>query len=140
MNRVVGIVNKIIGDTPVNYQENGLWNFRKKMFAKELQKKYSHPTGCQKRRYTKLIERNLKLVTSINIVKLLLDFTQSNLNFESLFVEICPVLREIWLFEREFQAKNFGQLRIFGGVKFVNKLFNLNRIYLFMLICFSLQI
>ena len=33
------------------------------------------------------------------------------------------VLREMWLFENEFQTSNFGQLRIFGGIKLVNKLF-----------------
>ena len=54
---------------------------------------------------------------------LLLDSTQSYLNFEPSFVEIHQVFREIWLFEHEFQAGNFGQLRIFGGIKFVNKLF-----------------
>ena len=30
---------------------------------------------------------------------------------------------EIWLFEHDFQTRNFGQLQIFGGIKFVNKLF-----------------
>ena len=54
---------------------------------------------------------------------LILDFKQCNLNFELSFVRIRQVLREIWLFVHEFQAGNFGQLRIFGGMKFVNKLF-----------------
>ena len=42
-------------------------------------------------------------------MKLFLDFTQSNLNFERSFVTIHQVLRKIWLFENEFQARNFGQ-------------------------------
>ena len=41
---------------------------------------------------------------------LLLDSTQSNLNFESSFVGIHQVLRKIWLSGHEFQAGNFGQL------------------------------
>ena len=65
----------------------------------------------------------MKLVTSINNVQLLFDSAQSNLNFESSFVEIHQVLREILLFEHEFQARNFGHFRIFGVIKSVNKLF-----------------
>ena len=56
----------------------------------------------------------------------MLDSTQSSLNFEPSFVEIHQVFREIWLFEHEFQVRNFGQLRIsfWGeGVKFVSKMF-----------------
>ena len=30
------------------------------------------------------------------------------------------MLREIWLFEHELQARNFGQPRIFGGIKLIN--------------------
>ena len=56
-------------------------------------------------------------------MQLFLDSTQFNLNFEPSFVGIHQVLREMWLFEHEFQARNFGQLWIFGGIKFVNKLF-----------------
>ena len=56
-------------------------------------------------------------------MQLLLDSTQSNLNFEPSFVAILQVLREKWLFEHEFQARNFDQIWIFGGIKFVNKLF-----------------
>ena len=64
---------------------------------------------------------------------LFLDFAQSNIDFEHSFVEIHQVLREIWLIEHEFQARNFGQPRIFGGIKFVNKLFIelLNFIHIF---------
>ena len=29
---------------------------------------------------------------------------------------------EIWLFEYEFQNKNFGPFKIFGGIKFAKKL------------------
>ena len=36
--------------------------------------------------------------------------TQCNLNFEASFAGIHEILREMWLFERRFQAKNFGQL------------------------------
>ena len=32
------------------------------------------------------------------------------LKFEPSFVEIHQVLREIWLFEHEFQARNLGQV------------------------------
>ena len=46
---------------------------------------------------------------------LFLSSTQYNLNFEPLLVGIQQVLREIWLFEREFQARNFGQRLIFWG-------------------------
>ena len=51
----------------------------------------------------------------INNMQLFLDFKQSNLNFESTFVEIHSVLIEIRLFEHEFQNRNFGQFRIFEG-------------------------
>ena len=43
-------------------------------------------------------------------MKLFSNFTQFNLNFESSFAGIHQVLREIWLFQHEFQARNFGQL------------------------------
>ena len=39
--------------------------------------------------------------------------------FQAFIVEIYQVLREIWLFEHEFQDRNFGQLRIFRDMKFV---------------------
>ena len=39
------------------------------------------------------------------------------------FVGIHEVLGEIWLFEHEFQARDFGQLWVFGGIKFASKLF-----------------
>ena len=35
---------------------------------------------------------------------------QSNLSFEPSFVGIYQVLTETWLFENEFQARNFAQL------------------------------
>ena len=35
-------------------------------------------------------------------MELFLDSTQSNLDFDSSFVGVHQVLREIWLFEREF--------------------------------------
>ena len=73
--------------------------------------------------YTRLSKRNLKSVTSINDMLVFLDCTQSDLNFEPSFIEIRQVLREIWLLKHEFQARNFGQLRIFGGIKCVNKLY-----------------
>ena len=60
---------------------------------------------------------------SVNNIKLFLDFTQSNLNFETSFVGIHQVLIEIWSFEHEFQARNFGHFRISKGVKFANELF-----------------
>ena len=43
-------------------------------------------------------------------MSLFLNFAQSYLNFEPSFVGIHQVLREIWRFELEFQARNFGQL------------------------------
>ena len=51
----------------------------------------------------------------INDNKLFLDSKQSNFKFEPSFVGIHQLLRVIWLFEHEFQARNFGQLRIFLG-------------------------
>ena len=68
-------------------------------------------------KYTKLIKHNLELIALIK------DSKQFNLNFEHSFVGIHQVLREIWLFEHEFQTRNFGQLRNFGSIRFVNKLF-----------------
>ena len=65
----------------------------------------------------------MKLTALINDIKLCLASKQSNLNFDPSFVGIHQVLREIWLFEHEFQATNCGQLRIFGGIKFVKELF-----------------
>ena len=50
------------------------------------------------------------MITLINNMKLFLDSTQSNLNFEPLFAAIHEVSRKIWLFEHKFQARNFGQL------------------------------
>ena len=35
---------------------------------------------------------------------------QSNLSFEPFFIGIHQVLREIWFFKHEIQARNFGQL------------------------------
>ena len=67
-------------------------------------------TGFLKEKYAKLIKRNLKLITSINNMQLFLDGTQFDLNFESSFVGIHQVLREMWLFEHELQTRNFGQL------------------------------
>ena len=37
-----------------------------------------------------------------------LDFTQSSLNFELSVAGIHEVLRKIWLFEHNSQARNFG--------------------------------
>ena len=44
-------------------------------------------TGCLRKRYTKLIKHNLKLITSINDTELFLDCAQANLDFECSFVE-----------------------------------------------------
>ena len=59
--------------------------------------------------YAKLIKRNLILIMSINGMQQFLDFKQSNLNFESLFVGIHEVLTEIRLSEHKFQARNFSK-------------------------------
>ena len=56
-------------------------------------------------------------------MQLLLDFTQSNSNFEPSFVGIHQVVKKMWFFKHEFQIINFGQLRILWSIKFVNKLF-----------------
>ena len=40
-------------------------------------------------------------------MQLLLDFTQSNVIFEPSFAEIHEALREIWLLEHKFQARNW---------------------------------
>ena len=37
------------------------------------------------------------------------------------FARIHQVFKYIWLFERKFQARNYGQLRILGGIKSVKK-------------------
>ena len=60
--------------------------------------------------YAKLIKWNLKLIELIIIMSLFLNSIQSDINFEPSFVGIYQALREIWLFEHEFQARNFGQL------------------------------
>ena len=62
--------------------------------------------------YAKLFKLNLKLITLITNMLLFLNSIQSDLNFEPSFVGIHQVLKEIWLFEHEFQARNFGQLLI----------------------------
>ena len=51
--------------------------------------------------YTKLIKHN----STINTVQFL-NSIQSNLNVEPSFVGIHQVLREIWLFEHEFNFKS----------------------------------
>ena len=70
-----------------------------------------------------LIKHNLELIALIKNIKLVLDSKQSNLNFEHSFDGIYKVLREIWLFEDELKTRSFGKLQIFGGIRFVNKLF-----------------
>ena len=55
-------------------------------------------------------------------MKLFSNCIQSNVEFEPSFNRICQVVIEIWLFEYEFQHRNFGQLQILGGIKFANKL------------------
>ena len=70
----------------------------------------------------KLIKHNLEFIALIKSIKLFLDSKRSNLNFEHSFVEIYKVLREMWLFEHEFQTRIFCKLQIFGGIRFVNKL------------------
>ena len=77
------------------------------------------------KKYTKLIKHNLELIALIKNIELFLDSKQLNLNFERSFVGIHKVLREIWLFEHEFQTIIFGKLQIFWGIRFVNKL-NIN--------------
>ena len=72
--------------------------------AVSRQPQATHFTGCLKNKHTKLSKSNLKLIMLINNILLFLDFTQRNLNFESSFVGIHQILREIWLFEHEFQS------------------------------------
>ena len=55
-------------------------------------------------------------------MKLFSNCTHSNLDFQLSFNSICQELIEIWLFEHEFQHRNFDQLRILGESKFSNKL------------------
>ena len=43
-------------------------------------------------------------------MQLFLTPEESNLSFEPSSVGTHQVLREIWLFEHEFQARNFSQL------------------------------
>ena len=57
------------------------------------------------KKYTKLIKRNLKSITSINNMKLFLTSKDSNFNFEPSFIGIHQVLRVIWPFEHEFQSR-----------------------------------
>ena len=42
-------------------------------------------------------------------MQLFVDSTQHNFNFETSFVGIHQVLREIWLSGDKFQARNLGQ-------------------------------
>ena len=88
-----------------------------------LERNFKDVCRVSQKKYTKLIKCNLKLITSINYVQLFLDCIQSNFDFKPSFDEIYQVLREIWLFEHEFQATNFGQLPSFGSIKFVNQLY-----------------
>ena len=67
-------------------------------------------TACLNKMDTKLIKSNLKLITLINNMQLFLDSAQSNSNFEPPVAGIHEVLREICLFEHNFQARKFGQL------------------------------
>ena len=82
--------------------------------------KLSVPPGVSKK-YTKLINFYSNL-WSVNYIKLFLNSTLFNLNFQPSFVGILQTLIEIWLFEHEFQNENFGQLLILRGIKFANKL------------------
>ena len=70
----------------------------------------SKTTKYLKKIYTKIIKRNLKLITLISNISLVLDCTQSNLNVEPSFAGFHGILRVIWLVEHKFQARNFGQL------------------------------
>ena len=76
-------------------------------------------TGCLKGAY-KVNQASLRTV-NVNQKHIFINFTLSNLKFEPWFVRIRQILIEIWLFEHEFQQRNFGQLRIFGGIKFAKK-------------------
>ena len=51
---------------------------------------------------------------SINNMSLFLDFTRSHLNFETSFVGIHQILREIWLFEHGFQTRNLANFELLG--------------------------
>ena len=62
------------------------------------------------KKYAKLVKRNLKLVRLIYNMLLFFNFAQSNLNFELLCVGIHQVLKDKWLFEHQFQVRNFCQL------------------------------
>ena len=75
-------------------------------FQVDPTKKWTSNLVSQKK-YTKLTKRILKLIMSINNMELFLDSTQSSLNFESSFVGIYQVLKEIQLIEHEFQTRNF---------------------------------
>ena len=72
--------------------------------------KLRYHTGCLKMIYTNLIKRNLKLIMSINNIKLFLDFKESNLNSKPSFAGIHEVIREKWHFEHKCRTRNFGQL------------------------------
>ena len=64
--------------------------------------------------YTKLIKRNLKLITLINNTWLFLDSTQSNLNVEPSVARIHEVLKEKWLFEHNFQIETLTNVEFLG--------------------------
>ena len=53
---------------------------------------------------------------------LISDFAQSDLVSGPSLVGDHQVLREIWIFGREFRARDFDRLWVLGGIKFV-KLF-----------------
>ena len=64
------------------------------------------------KKYTELIKHNLELIA---LIKILNYFKQSNLNFEHSFAGVHKVLREMWLFEHEFQSRNCWQTSNFWG-------------------------
>ena len=115
-------IKMLIGPEKIRYNFWDIWHVSLQRLTMTFSStKYS--SGCLKK-YAKFIKHKLKLVIPINNTYLLLDFAQSSSNFEPSFVETHQVLREIRLFEHEFQAINFSHLRIFEGMKFVKKTAN----------------
>ena len=61
----------------------------------EAPSEYSKINQVSQKQVYKVNKHNLKLISSINNMKLFFDFRQSNLNCESSFVGILHVLKEI---------------------------------------------
>ena len=84
----------------------------------------SKPIGRLHRVSQKVYKVNQPLLKIMNVNQLFITILRFYKNSEPSFVGVYQILIEIRLFEHEFGNRNFGQFRIFGGIKFANKLFS----------------